>query len=175
MTEDQQDPRYALSDGQYGVEDYITVADQLSLTAINESLPVDIDPDNGHPIYYATPDPLVLPTCLRGCLCGYSAGPIYDDTTIYGYCNCGESLVYFFLYLASLGGTPIYTTPTNLSLLLHYDVKFYDFNTTLFRNYAVENGDAVWENISEGSNLTLQKGFECFGDFETISEIMPAE
>ena len=63
--------------------------------------------------------------------------------------------------------TPIYTTPTNLSLLLQYNVGLDEFNSTI-----VDRHSSSWVNISEGSNLTLQKGFECFGDYETISEII---
>ena len=76
------------------------------------------------------------------------------------------------VYTTPANTQEVYTTPTNLSLLLHYYVDSGDFNTTL-----VSFGDknAEWVNISEGSNLTLQRGFECFGDYETISENMPIQ
>lgn len=171
LSPDQQDPRY------YPIYDSENILEQLSLTAIIESKSGDPDP---YIDYDATPDPSVLPTCLRGCLCGYSPNDTQDDAAImiYRYCDCVTSLVYFFIDLAiSLLGpyTPVYTTPTNLSLLLHYGVDFDIFDTAIV-NYTVgvltdADGSLNWVNISEGSNLTLQKGFECFGDYETIGDI----
>ena len=97
---------------------------------------------------------------------------MYDDDTIYNYCDCQDLLVYYFYYLTTTvpvdPASTFYTTPTNISLLQLYEVDFNEFNTTpsYFSNNPPETKS--WVNISEGSNLTLQKGFECFEDFETI-------
>ena len=164
---DQQDPRYDT------IEEDQPVLAQLSLTAINETDQYDHNAYND-PSFYTTPDPPVLPTCLRGCLCGYSGYSDYSSSTntLYNLCICKELLAYLFIYLQTLlpatFSPTVYTTPTNLSMLLDWDIGFDEFNTTL-----LYYGYVSWVNISEGSNLTLQKGFECFGDYETISEIMP--
>ena len=92
------------------------------------------------------PDPSVLPTCLRGCLCGYSApyGQYSDD--IYSYCDCKGSLAILFFYLSlvriedypaqTLNAPPVYTTPTNLSLLLQYSVGVDEFNSSIVETYS---------------------------------------
>ena len=129
--------------------------------------------DDGGPSYTRQPNPAVLPTCLRGCLCGYSTlGVFVADTSVYSYCECYYTLANIFFYLAlTQAASAIYTTPTNLSLLDHYEIESWDFNTSLF-DLTSYYGNTSWVNISEGSNLTLQKGFECFGDYQTISDII---
>ena len=167
---DEQDPRYySFEMGQR------SVLGTLGSEVINATEPDALTPQNDPVYYYGTPDPAVLPTCLRGCLCGYSGN--YQDATVYPWCDCHDSLANMFLYLATTptvtddGLTPtIYTTPTNLSLLLQYGLDFHKLNASLVPFLGAH---ASWVNISEGSNVTLQKGFECFGDYQTISEIMP--
>ena len=179
LSTDQQDPRYlSIAQGQI-------VLDELLFTIINDSETLGPDPNDvssssissDSPVllpYYATPDPSILPTCVRGCLCGYSDDLLFD-TTLYSYCDCQSSLAYLFIYLAVSDGyaSEVYTTPTNLSLLLNYDVDFYLFNTSLTSFFKGEYGLPSWINISEGSNLTLQRGFECFGDYETVLDYTP--
>lgn len=167
----EQDRRYDTTKSNIAVLD--TLASEV-LNASNEIdvLTTEIDPDS-----YGTPDPAVLPTCLRGCLCGYSVRKSFEDATVYSHCDCQGTLSNMFFYIATTLQpdaplTAIYTTPTNLSLLLRYAVDFGDFNASI-ADLSYHQGTAFWMNISEGSNLTLQKGFECFGDYETISEIMP--
>lgn len=140
------------------------------------------DPDqpyqNPSAEYYNTADPAVLPTCLRGCLCGYSATYPYEDISVYSDCDCQQTLGYLFYYVAitkqgeKSPPTTVYTTPTNLSLLDHYDVPYDDFNGSI-TSVSLAHETPLWVNVSEGSNLTLQKGFECFGDYQTIADIIP--
>lgn len=127
--------------------------------------------DDGGPSYTRQPNPAVLPTCLRGCLCGYSTlGLFVADTSVYSYCECYSTLANIFFYLAlTQAASAIYTTPTNLSLLDHYEIDYHDFNASLL-DLIVPFGTPSWVNISEGSNLTIQKGVECFGDYQTISD-----
>ena len=84
--------------------------------------------------------------------------------------------MYYFFYLTTTMSVDqartICTTPTNISLLPLYDVDFNEFNTTLRYLFNDSEGIESWVNISEGSNLTLQKGFQCFGDYETIGDIV---
>ena len=168
---DGQDPRYdSFEMGQ-------SVLATLFFEVINATEP-DVHPQDDPYYFGGTSDPAVLPTCLRGCLCGYSGGYDTGDATVYPNCFCQESLANIFYYLTTaLAGddlTPtVYTTPNNLSLLLQYGIYFDDFNATLVSLFQPYYGMTSWVNISEGSNLTLQKGFECFGDYQTISEIMP--
>ena len=159
-----QDPRYAA----------ISINDLVLYDGLSEDFRYGIDE-------YALPstepswpqDPAVLPTCLRGCLCGYSSASSMPDS-VYDYCDCGN-LPLVFSYLASLASTAVYTTPTNLSLLAHYNIGYDDFNASI-TNTNLGRGTLVWVNISEGSNLTIQRGFECFGDYETIADIIdPAQ
>ena len=114
-------------------------------------------------------DPAVLPTCLRGCLCGYSATPHNPESIVYDWCDCVNNLPLVFSFLAS---TAVYTTPTNLSLLAHHNISYDDFNASIAANYLGRRETPLWVNVSEGSNLTIQKGFECFGDYETIANII---
>ena len=99
------------------------------------------------------------------------------DAIVYNFCDCQTTLPNMFFYIAwalqpDVPLTTIYTTPTNLSLLLLYDVDLGYFNATI-AELSDHQGTTPWMNISEGSNLTLQKGFECFGNYETILENMP--
>ena len=167
----EQDPRYD------NTKSDVAVLDELAFEVLNATDPIDqltitTDPDS-----YGTPDPPVPPTCLRGCLCGYSSWGYHLDATIYNFCDCQETLPNMFLYIAStlqpdVPPTTIYTTPTNLSLLLLYYIDLGYFNASI-ADMIDHQGTTSWMNISEGSNLTLQKGFECFGNYETILEVMP--
>ena len=164
-----QDPRYlAFTTGDTVLEDRLS--DQFASEI------------RGYPLTandFSGPEhPAVLPTCLRGCLCGYSAGWTFPNASVYSYCDCALNLALEFAYLANMAtpvnGPILYTTPTNLSLLAHYNISYNDFNASITK-IDLGMGRPVWENISEGSNLTLQRGFECFGDYETIAEIIPPQ
>ena len=152
-----QDPRYSdFSD--------IDVLVTLSSTFINATYQ-----DGGFDDQYDTSksDPAVIPTCLRGCLCAYSS-------SIYDYCDCPGTIANIFVYLAwlKLGGgqETIYTTPSNLSLLsFYFNLDSFEAGLgSIIESYTgIRVSQPVWVNISEGSNLTLQRGFECFGDYLT--------
>ena len=148
LSPDQQDPRYlSIAQGQIVLDELLFTVTNDSETLgpdLNDASLSSVSPDPPVlPPYYATPDPSVLPTCLRGCLCGYSDDQMFD-TTLYSSCDCQSSLAYLFIYLAELlpddYASAVYTTPTNLSLLLHYDVDFYLFNTSLTRVFKGEYG-----------------------------------
>ena len=171
LSSDQQDPRYT--------PDYLLGS---ALEGLSDEIVTAVETEGAAPTeneYTAAPEPPILPTCLRGCLCGYSATSYNDAIDLYTYCDCEGSLAHLFVYLAKslpdANNLTIYTTPTNLSLLRQYDVDFDVFNAKI-ANYSYFHEDAYafasWVNISEGSNLTLQKGFEWFGDYETISDVI---
>lgn len=180
----EQDPRYDTSQSNVAVletmfQGVINATEQAAYLSYYDPNSYPNSWPNSYPNGYGTPDPAVLPTCLRGCLCGYLGGkpdePATVDASVYSYCTCAATLPHLFGYLASTlrpEGTIIYTTPTNLTLLVQSAVEFEYFNATL-TDMESGTGTPVWINISEGSNLTLQKEFECFGDYESISEIMP--
>ena len=164
----QQDPRYVNQ-----LEDPFGVYESLKsdLTPSYDEIGNDFDKtQNG----YLTRDPDVFPSCARGCLCSYAPkSPSVYSIAVYTYCDCSQTIPDIFLVLVSYDngrGTEysnIYTTPTNLSLLDSYYVSYDFFNTT------ITGAGGTWINIPEGSNLTLQTGFECFGDAETISDVIP--
>ena len=122
---------------------------------------------------YLTPDPDVFPTCARGCFCSY-APQLYTrefSIAVYTYCECLDVLPDIFLNLAGEdlaegSYNTVFTTPTNFSLLDSYYISYDEFGKT------IANLGGLWVNISEGDNLTLQTGFEYFGDAETISDVI---
>ena len=167
LSSDEQDARFLNSD--------LDVLYTLQSTFINATY----DQEQGfemYPPYTTSPDPTVVPTCLRGCLCGYTPYENLDTFAgpeIFGYCYCDESLAEIFVFLATMavkGQQTLYTTPTNLSLLLFYNIDYGAFEAGLgdiFESYTndLRADQPLWVNISEGSNLTVQRGFDCFGDY----------
>ena len=125
----EQDPRYDTTKSNNAV------LNALASEVINAT-ELSAEVTNHDPNAYGTLDPAVLPTCLRGCLCGYSGRKISEDATVYSYCGCQETLSNAFFYIAStlqpdILVPTIYTTPTNLTLLLQYDVDFGYFNASI--------------------------------------------
>ncbi|KAL9605396.1 MAG: hypothetical protein Q9179_001412 [Wetmoreana sp. 5 TL-2023] len=130
--------------------------------------------------------PFADQTCLRGCLCGYAQSHQEHEkpetSNLYNLCDCPYTLLKFYVALQR-NNTPsrlkIPLTTENITHLQTWgvmpcDAKLEKGSSGRFNNTpdGLELENVTWFWVPEGDNQTLQKPIECFGNTDTIRDVM---